>query len=156
MRKIVEDLNTVPEADRDCYSPVGDGTFALFAELVEVLDRHEAELVAADAKIAKRESHLQTMVIDKAVREQLLAAGVAGPHVRGVTAYLREKMKFRVDPRDDDEFEVRVADVYGEVGLDFAVSSWLASADGEAYRPKPKVTDGPLITRLRALSQSLH
>ncbi len=49
-----------------------------------------------------------------------------------------------------------VADAYGEVGVEFAVNTWLATEEADGFRPPPKVTDGPLMARLRQLRATMQ
>lgn len=149
--RTITDLAEVPEDERDGYVPAEGGGFKLHPVLAEDWDRYDAELAAQDAKIAKRLAALEALTVKKALGEALEKAGVKASHAPLVTAYLREKMKFTVEDIEEDNPKVAVADAYGEVGVEFAVNTWLATDDAEAYRPPVQVADGPMMERLRQL-----
>ena len=141
----------MPEDEREGYVPAEGGGFKLHPVLAEDWDRYDAELAALDAKIEKRQAAVEALTVKKALGEALETAGVKASHAPIVIAYLRERMKFTVENIEEDDPRVTVADAYGEVGVEFAVNTWLATDDAEAYRPPAQVSDGPLAERMRKL-----
>lgn len=154
--RTISDLSDVPEDERDGYIPAGDGTFKLHPVLAEDCDRYEAELAALDAKSRRTEAELERLIVRGEIRAVLERAGVKHNWVPGITALLRETMSFAVDDVLAETPAVSVADAYGEVGVEFAVNTWLATEDADAYRPAPRATDGPLMERLRQLRATMQ
>ena len=154
--RTINDLSDVPEDERDGYIPAEDGTFRLHPELVELCDRHEEERAELEARTRKLRATLEDTAVKREVREALEGAGIKPQFVPVITAYLRERMTFNVDDMGEGDFRVTVADAYGEVGVEFAVNTWLATEDADAYRPAPKPTDGPLMERLRQLRATIQ
>ena len=153
--RTINDLAEVPEEERDWYIASDDGTFRLHPELEETCAQHEADLAELETRRTKAEAALHKITVEREVRTALENGGVERKWLDGLTAYLSDKMNFSVEEVDGD-FRASVADAYGEVGVEFAVNTWLATEDADAYRPAPKATDGPLMQRLRQLRATMQ
>lgn len=151
MQRTVPTLEGLTEQEAAVYLPEPNGGFRLHPELVDLLDRQDADLAAADARIVRLTAQIERETADKEIRAALAAAGVNPALRTAVVALFQEQM--RVEVRGDPGNRVAsVVTPYGPVSVASAVDAWLTGPEGDAYRGKPKVTaDGHLTQAMRAL-----
>lgn len=135
MLRQISSLDEVAPDEQGAYVEVPGGGYTLHPDIISVLDTHNADIAAGQARVSKAESSLRKAVIDHALDFALTAASIDSVYRRAVSALLQERTEFEVH-EETQGHQAYALTPYGPVSVANAVSSWLMSPGGEPYRPK--------------------
>jgi len=127
------------------------GGYDLHPELVALIETHEATLAAIEARTLQADVRLKSEIISRALDGALTASGVAPEMRKAVGALLQADLAFEVvdEPQGQQAYAISA---YGPISVANAVSSWLETDDGEAYRLKSvKAAPGRYHEMMRGL-----
>lgn len=151
MLRQITSLDEVALDEQAVYLEAPGGGYTLHPDIISVLDTHNADIAAGQARVTKAETRLRKAVIDHALNFALTAAGVDPVYRRAVSALLQGQMEFEVH-EETQGHQAYALTPYGPVSVATAVSSWLMSPGGEPYRTKvPNAAAGRYATMMRAL-----
>lgn len=135
MLRQISSLDDVAPEEQGVYVEAPGGGYTLHPDIISVLDTHNANITAGQARVTKAESRLKKAVIDHALDFALTAAGIAPVYRRAVSALLQGQTEFEVH-EETQGHQAYALTPYGSISVASAVSSWLMSPGGEPYRPK--------------------
>ena len=151
MLRQITSLDEVAPDEQGVYVEAPGGGYSLHPDIISVLDTHNADIAAGQARVTKAESRLRKAVIDHALDFALTAAGIDPVYRRAVSALLQGQTEFEV-LEETQGHQAYALTSYGPVSVANAVSSWLMMPGGEPYRPKvPRAGAGRYATMMRAL-----
>ena len=151
MLRQISSLDEVAPDEQGVYVEAPGGGYTLHPDIISVLDTHNADIAAGQARATRAESRLRKVVIDHALEFALTAAGVDPVYRRAVSALLQGQAEFEVH-EETQGHQAYALTPYGPVSVANAVYSWLMSTEGEPYRPKVSNTGGGrYATMMRAL-----
>lgn len=151
MLRQISSLDEVAPDEHAVYLEAPSGGYTLHPDIISVLDTHNADIAAGQARVAKAEARLRKAVIDHALGFALTAAGVDPVYRRAVSALLQGQTEFEVH-EETQGLQAYALTHYGPVSVANAVSSWLMTPGGEPYRPKvPNASAGRYATMMRAM-----